>query len=375
MTDRLVNDGYLSAGYNTISIDDCWGKIKGQKPRRDEQGRQIADPERFPSGMKALGRYMHERGVKFGLYSDVGKITCGGFEGSLYHEVIDAKTYADWGVDYLKLDGCYNDKKGGGYAVEYPTMGNALRASRRDIVFSCSWPAYLGSNESNKPFDAMIDAGCNTWRNFVDVSNRWGSVSRIIDHWGDYSDVLTKNPGRRGYWHDMDMILAGNDHWGSVKLTLDQAKVQLSIWSICASPLIMSNDLRTVPEEYKVILLNREMISVNQDAEGRMGGRTSRHKDGGEVWTRHLSKGRLAIVLYNRNLKNVISIEADISALSEKFYGVKWDAVTVRDVWNTKYIGMHRGTFTAMGVNPTACVFVVVGPVGSSNTDLAIEEA
>jgi hypothetical protein len=107
---------------------------------------------------------MHKRGVRFGIYSDEGTKTCGGFPGSEGYEQVDADTFAAWGVDYLKLDGCYNDKAG--YIKGYPAMGSALEQSGRNITYSCSWPAYLGDDENTKPFGEMVEAGCNLWRNW-----------------------------------------------------------------------------------------------------------------------------------------------------------------------------------------------------------------
>jgi len=193
MTDHIASDGYLQAGYNQVSIDDCWEHRDG----RDSAGRLFPDASRFPSGMKALGDYMHSKGVKFGTYSDEGTKTCGGFPGTKGHEKVDAETFASWGVDYLKLDGCYNDKAG--YATGYPAAGAALQTSGRNITYSCSWPAYLGSDESSKPFGDMIAAGCNLWRNWGDIQCNWGSLSSIIDHWGDYGSALQPwaGPGHR----------------------------------------------------------------------------------------------------------------------------------------------------------------------------------
>jgi hypothetical protein len=198
-TDRLVADGYLAAGYNSINIDDCWEGAK-----RDADDVLHADPVRFPSGMKALGKYMHDRGVRFGIYSDVGEETCSDFSASGASSThgdyfkVDADTYADWGVDYLKLDGCHN-KNNTILATGYPAFGAALQASGRNITYSCSWPAYLGKNESAKPFEAMIAAGCNGWRNWEDISNDWGTVQEIMDHFGDYSPYLQKFAGPGAY--------------------------------------------------------------------------------------------------------------------------------------------------------------------------------
>ena len=150
-------------------------------------------------------------------------------------------THKHTGVDYLKLDGCYNNQAG--YATGYPAMGSALQNSGRDIVYSCSWPAYLGDNETSKPFQAMIDGGCNLWRNWADIDNSWKSVQSIIDHWGDYCESLKPFAGP-GHWHDMDMVLVGDDH-NNFTMNEDQSQTQLTIWSIMAAPLIMSSDLRT----------------------------------------------------------------------------------------------------------------------------------
>ena len=200
--DALVAGGFRAAGYRTISIDDCWEQ---KTPPRDAQGRLAPDPKRFPSGFKHLADYMHGKNVSFGIYSDMGTRTCGGYPATEGHEAIDATTFAEWGVDYLKLDGCHVVPPG--YAVGYPKMGHALQASGRDIVYSCSWPAYLGSNESSKPFEAMVAAGCNLWRNWHDIQGNWASVEAIIDHWGDFGKVLQASAGPDGeyggHWHDM----------------------------------------------------------------------------------------------------------------------------------------------------------------------------
>jgi len=194
----------------------------------------------------------------------------------------------------LKLDGCYNDQAG--YVAGYPAAGAALQATGRNISYSCSWPAYLGSDESKKPYQAMIDAGCNLWRNWDDIQCGWGSLSSIIDHWGDYGAALQRWAGP-GYWHDMDMLLIGNGC-----LTIHEERTQMAIWSISASPLIMGNDLRNVPIESKAILLSKEAIAVNQDAMGKMGIRHSSYNSSSatQVWFRELANGDVAVALYNK---------------------------------------------------------------------------
>lgn len=365
MATRLVEDGYLEAGYNTISIDDCW-----MTHSRDKETQvMVADPQRFPSGVQGLASDIHSKGVRFGLYTDIGTNTCAGYEASFGFEEVDAKSYASWGVDYLKVDGCYANVHV--YEKGYPKLGKALQQSGREITYSCSWPAYLGDDESKKPFDRMIDAGCNLWRNWWDIENNWKSVSTIIDHFGKYSDVLSTVAGP-GHWNDMDMIMAGNDH-GSVDgkpvLTLEQAKIQLSIWSIMASPLIMSNDLRTVPVEYRDILLNKDMIAVNQDPLGQAGKRVSKRKeDGLEIWIRPLSGNRVAVVLYNPNTGQERPSELDVSVDLLQVSETVWQGgqrlsgnVHVKNVWTGQYMEMD-GSVLHAAVLPMSCLFLVVGP-------------
>ena len=198
MADALKTDGYVAAGYKTISIDDCWESGIPGVLRRPGEPLQM-NATRFPSGPKALAEYIHARGAKFGIYSDEGTKTCQGYYGSQGFEDIDARTFASWGVDYLKLDGCNNDAKG--FATGYPAMGRALQKSGRDIVYSCSWPAYIGDDESLKPYDAMAAAGCHLWRNWHDVQCEWSSVRTIMNHWGNNSAALEKAAGP-GRWND-----------------------------------------------------------------------------------------------------------------------------------------------------------------------------
>lgn len=188
-------------------------------------------------------------------------------------------------VSYLKLDGCYNDAAG--YATGYPAMGEALRGT--GIVFSCSWPAYLGDDEAAKPFETFREAGCDLWRNWADIECSWASLRAIIDHWGDYSDALRAAAGP-GHWNDPDMLLAGNDC-----ITDFEAETQMAVWAVVAAPLIMGNDLRNVSASMKTLLQNPEVIAVDQDPLGKAGGRLSATPGPVEVWTRALAGGAMAV--------------------------------------------------------------------------------
>jgi len=293
-TDALVSGGFVAAGYKGIHMDDCWEQ---KDPKRDpSSGELVPEPTRFPSGMKALGDYVHAAGASFGLYTAESPSTCGGFPASAGHEALDAKTFAKWGVDYMKVDGCgpASYYKGG-----YAAMGAALEASGRDIEYSCSWPAYInGGNETLQPFGEFINDGCNGWRNWNDIQCNWNSLGSIIDHWGDYGASLVPWAGP-GHWHDMDMLLIG-----SSCVTEDEERTQMAIWAISASPLIMGNDLRNVSAASKAILLNSDAIAVSQDALGQMGKRLDGQTAASpaQVWARNLAGGDVAVALFNKDV-------------------------------------------------------------------------
>ena len=279
--DALVEQGYAAAGYTIVAVDDCWtttinssdsNSSKGQG--RDPATHQLqADPERFPHGMKALGDYLHDRGLLFGLYADAGSLTCANYTGSEGYEDIDAHTFATWGVDYLKMDACnihHNQ-----YETRFTAWGTALQNSARvhPMYFSCCWPVYVGGdNETRKRqsdhlYDTMYyQAGCNTWRNFHFIDNHWDRLYRTIQHWADYWQDLQAIPF--GSFNDADALLAGDDHFGHV-LSLDMAKLQFGFWAMIASPLFIGGDVRAIPPAYQRILLNSYVIAISQDPSRR----------------------------------------------------------------------------------------------------------
>lgn len=265
--DMMVKKGYLSAGYEYIIVDDCWLDHK-----RDDGGMLQPDPERFPSGIKSLADHVHSLGLKFGIYEDYGNLTCGGYPGVLGHLEVDAKTFASWGVDYVKLDGCYSDLDD--MEQGYPEFGKHLNETGRPIVYSCSWPAYWGDRLPNYP---LIQKSCNLWRNYGDIQDTFADVLDIVDHYGDHEAEFADFAGP-GNWNDPDMLIIGD-----FSLSIDQAQTQMALWAVLASPLIMSNDLRTIRPEFQAILQNKNVIGINQDAMGHQGRRvlhdTKQHLD------------------------------------------------------------------------------------------------
>jgi alpha-galactosidase len=334
----MVSSGMKDAGYRYVVIDDCW------QVKRDENGTIVADPERFPSGIKALADYVHSKGLKFGLYSDAGSKTCGGRPGSRGYEFQDARTYAGWGVDYLKYDWCNAERQDS--TESYTLMSKALQASGRPIVFSlCEWG-------STKPWLWAKDVG-NLWRATGDIVNcwdckeKWGGMGVV--HILDLVDGIESYAGP-GHWNDPDMLEVGNG-----KLTPDENRAHFAMWAILAAPLIAGNDLRSMDGETRAILTDKEILAIDQDPLGRQGRRVA--KDGErEVWARELQGGYRAVALLNR-------------AATPQSISVKWENLgypadvkaQVRDVWQHKDLGSATGSFTAT-VAPHSAVIVTVKP-------------
>ncbi|KAM9795133.1 alpha-galactosidase A [Neosynchiropus ocellatus] len=284
MADVMVTDGWKDAGYQYVCIDDCWSSL-----RRDARGRLQADPKRFPGGIKKLAQYVHSKGLKLGLYADVGEKTCAGYPGSLGHYETDAQTFADWGVDLLKFDGCNMNWTllGEGYS----NMSKALNNTGREILFSCEWPFYEWPFQ--QPNYTAIRETCNQWRNFADVTDAWSSVKSILAWTAAHQEVIAPMAGPGG-WNDPDMLVIGN-----FGLSHDQQESQMALWAIMAAPLLMSNDLRNICPRSKQLLQNTRIIDISQDALGQQGALTAK-VEGFEVWERRLSNYRLAVAVLNK---------------------------------------------------------------------------
>jgi alpha-galactosidase len=322
--DAMVASGMKDAGYEYVVIDDCW------QVERDGEGNIIADPERFPSGIKALADYVHGKGLKFGLYSDAGMKTCQGRPGSRGYEFQDARTYAAWGVDYLKYDWCYHGEQNA--EASYALMRQALEQAGRPIVLSiCEWGR-------NRPWLWARGIG-HLWRTTGDIQDcwdcrrDWGGMGVV--HILDLQDGLEAFAGPGG-WNDPDMLEVGN---GGMSVT--EYRAHFSLWATLAAPLMAGNDLRAMSEEIRAILTNTEVIAVDQDRLGRQGRRV--RKDGDlEIWARELADGSRAVVLFNRG-----AAEAEIAvAWPEIGYPATLGA-TVRDLWRHEDVGRFRGSYSA----------------------------
>jgi alpha-galactosidase len=325
IADAMVNSGMADAGYEYIVIDDCW------QVARDENGEIIVDQERFPNGMKYLADYVHSKGLKFGIYSDAGTKTCQGRPGGRGYEFQDARTYARWGVDYLKYDWCNTTTQNA--QASYTLMRDALYKAGRPIVFSlCEWG-------KSKPWEWAGEVG-HLWRTTGDIVDRWDAMMDIFDKQKD----LAKYAGP-GKWNDPDMLEVGNGG-----MTAEEYKTHFSLWCMLAAPLIAGNDLRDMSKETLAILTNHEMIAVNQDTLGKQ---AFCFRDNGdyEIWIKKLADDEKAVCLLNRSdeTKTVevnlpVLLKANDSYWSTDPYNM--ENYTVRDLWEHKTVKTDGNTVT-----------------------------
>ncbi|XP_022763867.1 alpha-galactosidase 1-like [Durio zibethinus] len=332
--DALVSTGLSKLGYVYVNIDDCWAEIS-----RDDKGNLVPKKATFPSGIKALADYVHSKGLKLGIYGDAGYYTCSKrMPGSLGFEERDAKTFASWGIDYLKYDNCHTD---GSKPIErYPVMTRALRKAGRPIFFSvCEWgdmhPAEWG---------ALVG---NSWRTTSDITDTWESMISKADHNEIYAEYA-----RPGGWNDPDMLEVGNGG-----MTKDEYIVHFSLWAISKAPLLLGCDIRNMTEETMEIVANKEVIAVNQDPYGIQAKKVRMQGDE-EIWAGPLSGNRIAVVLLNRG-----PVRYSITALWEDLGLAPNSAVEARNLWEHKTLETRFvGNLTAT-VNSHSCKMFVLKPI------------
>ena len=298
--DVMAESGLRDKGYEYLVIDDCWSLRE-----RDENGRLVPDPEKFPHGMKAVADYVHSKGLKFGMYSCAGNMTCAGYPGSYEHEFVDAETFASWDVDFLKYDYCYHSPILHGKYL-YRRMGLALENCGRDILFSaCSW----GADETH---EWIKETGASMWRSTGDIFDTWDSVKDLVaqqEKLHPYNGV--------GCFNDMDMLVVGMGGEGNVShtggCTDEEYLMHFSLWCLWGTPLMMGADIRNVNEYCRSVMLNRELIALNQDPDARA--------PFYEEKQRYASKARMGLLKFLANGEIVIAYyNFDINPLQVLLY-------------------------------------------------------
>lgn len=345
IADTMVEKGYLNAGYEYLIIDDCWSLKE-----RDSSGNLIPDPKKFPNGMKAVADYIHKKGLKFGMYSCAGILTCAGYPSSYDHEFQDAALFAEWGIDYLKYDYC-NFPKNADCVNRYQTMSMALKATGRDILFAaCNW----GSENS---WNWMRSIGAHTYRSTGDIFDNFRSFIGIFQ-----SQLEHLSQSGPYCFNDMDMLTVGMYNKGNVAIgkpcTDNEYRMQFSLWCLAGTPLIMGSDIRDMPPQMEELLLNKELIAINQDPECRppyLVGKRSvmvpeedsddtveplrMVKDKLLTFIKHLSDQEFVIAYYNLHEEEQIMncIFADVGLPYASGYGFD-----MTDVFTGKNIGVKR---------------------------------
>jgi alpha-galactosidase len=312
----MATNGMKAAGYEYINIDDCW------QGKRDAQG-VIHGNERFPN-MKALADYVHSLGLKLGIYSSPGPTTCAGYTGSYEHEAQDARSYAAWGVDYLKYDWCsaatvYKPSR---MPAVYRKMHEALASTGRPIVFS------LCEYGMDRVWRWGASVGGNLWRTTGDISDDYTRMAFI----GFGQNGLGKYAGP-GHWNDPDMLEVGNGH-----MNAEEYRTHMSLWCLLAAPLIAGNDLTQMSPETLAILTNPEVVAIDQDPAGIEGHRVS--EEGPlEVWVKPLADGAKAVGLFNRG-ESAMPVTVRFRAIGAG------DSASIRDLWARKDLGTFHGGYT-----------------------------
>jgi alpha-galactosidase len=324
IADALVASGMRDAGYIYVNIDDGW------EGTRDSNG--VLQPNANFPDMKVLADYVHSKGLKLGLYSSPGPRTCGGFEGSYGHEEIDAKTWASWGIDYLKYDWCSASRiwKDADMHAVYQRMGEAIRAAGRPMVYSLC--QYGGSGVES--WGALV--GGNLWRTTGDIFDNWMSMIQNVS-----AQEALAGSAAPGHWNDPDMLEIGNGG-----MTATEYRTHFSLWAIVAAPLIAGNDVRALDADTRDILLNKEVVAVNQDRSGKQGRRVAQQGEI-DIWLRSLSGGAYALAAVNRG-----DADADVAT--------QWSDLALpadlraRDLWLHRDLGAlkngYQGRVPAHGV-------------------------
>jgi alpha-galactosidase len=338
----LVGSGLNLIGYVYVELGDGW------QGARDEKG--VLHPnERFPD-MKALGDYIHSQGLKFGLTASAAPKSCNGLDGSYGHEAQDARTFADWGVDYVVFEWCGAEEL---YSTQeemraaFQMMGEALRATGRDIVYGISQKGQFGVEQWGSK------TGANMWRTGNELEENWASVAAA-----GFGQTGKEGAAKPGAWNDPGLLQAGNSG-----MTADASRMQLNLWAVLAAPLMLGNDVRIMMRETVALLSNRELIAVNQDKGGRQGKRVAQSGDT-QVWARPLADGSLAVAFFNTGTRTT-SV-----AVTWEQLGIKGPRLA-RDLWWHENLGIANNSYRVVLTGGTSMLLKLSRSTASPPVGLA----
>ncbi|KAI8423793.1 hypothetical protein MSG28_012807 [Choristoneura fumiferana] len=342
VADKFYREGYQEAGFEYIIIDDCWSERY-----RGKDGRLKPDRKRFPRGMKFLADYIHARGLKFGMYTNVGKDTCMRYPGSRGHFSTDAKAFAEWGVDYLKVDGCFVENT---YLdTAYIKLGHHLNKTGRPMVFSCSWPYYKKFIHHTNADLEQVAHYCNLWRNYHDVVTHWPAIVGIMSYFRDQNNVI-RQFHKPGQWNDPDMLILGTN-----SLTESQSRVQVAVYAMWSAPLLLSCNMNRIKPFEKQLLQNMDLIAIGQDALGIMA-TPYMLDDALTLWVkRRLPAKGNKYHTFSFALVNVGDYDAFASFSPSEYGADSTDIYTVMDVFSGVYLkNITRKTVLDVVIPPEA---------------------
>ena len=344
--DALVSLGLKARGYDYVVIDDCW-----MASHRDARtGRLVPDPVKFPRGIADVARYVHARGLKLGIYEDAGTRTCAGFPGSLGHEQLDARTFAEWGIDYLKYDNCNHGTSVSTrqYIARYTAMRDALDATGRPILFAiCEWGVH-------DPW-TWAPALAQTWRTTHDIADSYTSMLANFR-----ANVKLSAFAGPGGWNDPDMLEIGNGG-----MTPTEERTEFTLWSAMAAPLIIGTDLRSISQDSAAIYAKPEVVAIDQDPLGQQavaiadGGRPA-GSAGLWVLSKTLSDGGRAVVLFNST-----AVSETIATTAGQLGLPAVAEYSVKDLWSGA-VSMTSGSLSAVVAPHAAMMYRIAAPAAAT---------
>jgi len=329
--DAMISTGLASHGWTYMNIDDGW-----EAAERDPKSGAILTNEKFPD-MPALSEYVHSLGLKIGIYSSPGPLTCGGYLGSWQHEQQDAQTWADWGIDYLKYDWCsYGQIAPQKPSLDemkkpYQVMRAALSNINRDIVYS------LCQYGMGDVWTWGEEVGGNLWRTTGDITDTWESLHDI-----GFQQAKSSPYARPGHWNDPDMLIVGWVGWSArlhqTRLSASEQYTHISLWAMLSAPLLIGCDLSRIDAFTYNLLANDEVLAIDQDAVGKQAVPVIQNKDV-QIWVKELSDGSRAVAVFNLT-EQASKVSFDWSDLGLSGYS------KVRDVWRQQDLGKFGKSFS-----------------------------